>query len=405
MYLTMSQWEHAQDCFEKVDEVFPESPEVLTNWGYSKMMQYYAGLPPEERARIGGEICCATFVTGRPLVRGGTDTDRRPLDEAIELFERALGIELGSDELLPHNGFLPALCNLGVANIMYPDASAERLQKAARLLADAERIAKENEQPAIRAQAVANKALALARLDDGRARQLLADAIASVPQDANDVLPLKLNLGRSLTGSDVEDDLLWAESLLDDYLRHTTIQSAYRSEAAALWREVRSKLGKRASSADAPEPARVQWAPVRQVTLAKGAFIRLNLPMDALPKLADSHQLPMPRLSVDSAAIIDIPDQGTRLRIVHGTVRMTELFSASAPAIRLTAPGQQQAEALAIKVGERLGDELKAALETMTSDCFILHGRRCWLYRPIGVAIDESEGIVKGIAIVSDEPF
>lgn len=395
MYLTMSQWESAQACFQDVHEVFPESAEVLTNLGYAKMMQYYAGLPPAERTRIGGEVCCATFVTARPLIRGGTDIDKQPLEEAIALFEQVLESD---------GRFLPALCNLGAANIMYPEAPVEMLQEAARLLTDAERIAQENGDQRTRTQAVANRALALTRLDGGQAYQLLADATNSVRGRENDVLPLHLNFSRILTDSDVEQDLRLAERLLTRYLQHTVEQSAYCGEAKALWRKVRKRLGEAASDADVPAPDRAHWAKVAQLTLEDGGLIYLQQAKEqARARLRPYQVYELPLLPLQSATILDVPEQGTRLRIINGTVQMIELYSAQAPQIELKALGERQVEILSATRPIRIGDHLDADLSNILgieATIIQIQGRDFWFYHQLGLAIHSSQGTINSIAIL-----
>jgi len=289
---------------------------------------------------------------------------------------------------------------------MYPEAPVEMLQEAARLLTDAERIAQGNGDQSTRAQAVANRALALARLDGGQAYQLLADATDSVRGRENDVLPLHLNFSRILADSDVEQDLRLAERLLTRYLQRTVEQSAYCGEAKALWRKVRKRLGEAASDAHVPAPARAHWAKVAQLTLDDGGLIYLQQAKEqarARLRPYQVYELPLLPLPVHSATVFDVPEQGTRLRIINGTVQMIELYSTQAPQIELKALGERQVETLSARRPIRIGDHLDADLSNILgieATTIQIEGRNFWFYHQVGLAIHSSQGTISSIAIL-----
>ena len=87
-------WGAAQHCLAGVASrtEFRDSPEVLTDLGYSELRQYYASdVAATDLARIGWPVSCQTFVIHRPTISGVTaQTWKERLQEAIGHFRRAL---------------------------------------------------------------------------------------------------------------------------------------------------------------------------------------------------------------------------------------------------------------------------------------------------------------------------
>ena len=401
-YLQLGDWLAAQGCFESAQSQFPGSPEVLTNLGYAKMMQYYAALPAAVRWRIGGEISCLAFVTTRPAIRGGTDTDKAPLQQAISHFRQAL--VLGP-------AFTVAQANLGTALVMDPDASPEQLGEASALLASAAQAAEMAGGEAVRADAVANLALAQARIasrsDADAPRKCFIEAYGRLP-DADRNLALALNLGASLADADTETDWNRGETLLSQYLRQTPDESYYHRVAARQWAVVRHKLGK--DSSDVPRQARSDWIPAKSLSLNNGkAVLYLQQSWSrAQQALVPYRTTIVPVPGAPESFVCDCPDLGLQLRVFRGTLRVIVLTSMAAPTVTLRSARVAQGRVLRLKVGEEPRTVTDEATQTAgerelgtIADPLKIGSSSFSLYRQTGVAVNWSGQRIAGIALIS----
>jgi hypothetical protein len=150
-------WEQAALNFEALrqQDKFRNSPEVLTNLGYSEMMQYYAAHinMADLDQKMVWQVSCQTFVTRRPVISGwaqATDTT---------LLRRAQGHFQDAIDACPD--FWMAQANLGAALLLDPDASEGSLTKAQGLL---ERAREAADTEAGLQDTVSNLAVAKARL-------------------------------------------------------------------------------------------------------------------------------------------------------------------------------------------------------------------------------------------------
>lgn len=390
-YLQLGEWGPAQACFGSVLKQFNGNPETLTNLGYAKMMAFYAGLPVEERRRLGGEVSCLAFATTRPVIRGGTQTDRTPLREAVGHFRAVL-------QAVPDH--FPAQSSLGAALLLNPDASADELKEAVNMLDTVVRAAKS---PSLRQEIVSDAAanLALARLRQGdphNVRQQFSQVLALLGGRQAAPLAFKLNYAVSLTSSQVESDWTTAETLLRDYLQHSHPESYYYQVAARDWLAVRRKLGQAAEALPAPPAPR--WLKGTHVRLVSGGQLFAQEPWTVAQEALKPHNLTIvPNDPTAAHFVCTSPDLGLALRVSRGTVRVILLTSEAAPAVVLKSDREGLGPTLRLKVGQPVNDAGSLGLMT---DPVTIGSDKYKLYRQIGIALKMgSDDTIAGIALIS----
>jgi len=399
-YLALGAWDPAQGCFDRALSQFPKSPEVLANVGYVCLMRFYAGLPREAYARIGGELSCSSYASTRPPIRGGAAVDKTLLDGAQRRFEEALGI---------NSAFYPALASLGAAITMDPDAGPAQLDDAIDKLRQAAQAAHLAGDRRIEMDALANLSVARARKSPDSAMDTYREAIATVPA-VNDLLPVKANFGALLARSEAPDDLRLAASLLADYLRNTSGESYYNLQAARHWENVQRKLG--LSDEPLPAPEHPNWARPTAVTLPNGRKPYLKQDLAQVCNWIGGLETVATDVVDGERGLWELPRAGVSLRGARGRLRIISLSGPNAPALELRAVGDRTGTGprLILKVGETLrmvdadGNEHEVEWRELGSPTapMPIGGRTFILYSTTGVAVSwEKDRRIAAIALVS----
>lgn len=400
-FLSIGDWEAAEGCFSDAGARFGESPEVKTNLGYARMMRFYAGLPDDAYSRIQGEVSCASYVTSRPAIRGGTFVDTGLLKSAIEAFREARALNAH---------FYPARASLGTALAMDPNASPQQLDEAIGELGAAAQAAGIAKDQSVQVDAWANLALAQARRDPDKSEEIYRRLFEMLPPD-NDLLPLKLNFGLVLAASEVRADQELAERLLTEYLKRAEPSSYYARKAASAWTTVRPKLTK--PPQPVPAPTWSVWTPSKSVVLPNGRKLTLHQDVARLPAALADYS---PKTETDGAggqcALWSAPKAGLTLRGFRGRLTVIVLDNAAAPRLELRGRTDRAGTGpkLVLQVGKPLriidnGEEREAAhneLDLIPS--FVeIGGRRFSLYpdTQVAVAWDADDRQIAAIALVS----
>lgn len=314
MYLHLADWEAAQYCFETALGSFPQSEEVLTNLAYSELMRYYGALVPLDRAKIGGEVSCLSYVTARLPILGPSTTDRKYLEQ---------GIRHAREALRNRSDYYLASAVLGMGLVMDPEAKSDRLSEAISLLAGVSTAAAQASDADALADATANAALALARLQPATALSALGEAydrLQAPPQ------ALKLNFGLALAGSTAAAEKQRGRTLLEAYLRENTQGTYYYKLALGGWRQLSPQ-----PNALAPEP-RVTVYPARSIRLANGKQVALQQRWSTVREAIGQTRIDaMPVGDVRQCFLYDCPNLGLQFRVTAGLVRAIILTSSAAP--------------------------------------------------------------------------
>jgi len=190
--LKMGNYQCATESFEGALAYFPDSPEVLGNLGYSKIMSYYHGLPQWywDTHKDVGQPMPVGFSTFLPIAFDGPSRDAQAIsDELRQLWTEATGYLNKAVEA--KNDYVLGIGNLAFAHLIAPDGP--EADKAAGYLARAKELVGEDQ---LLGLAVANNQAINANLQGSpqQARALLQEAEAAFPTGKRGVNIPELNL-------------------------------------------------------------------------------------------------------------------------------------------------------------------------------------------------------------------
>jgi len=400
-YLQTGDWLAAQDCFDRALAAFPGSSEVLSDLAYCKMMRYHSSLNETERRRLDGEVSCQAFVTARPPIRGGSETDKTPLREATAHLREVLAAR---------PDYLPARVMLGTTMVMDPDAGVQALQEAAGTLAVATDDAAKAQTAAessldraaaadLFADALANCALARARSCPAKAVEIYLDAWRRAPVEAT-IPALQLNLVAALVERGDVPQIPDAPEILASYLRTISDQSYYYRAAVLLWSTI-------CPGQPLPRPTQSRWLPTKTVSLGNGRTVFLGSDWALVSQwLRDLDAREIPAGGTD--VICDCRELGMQLRASRGVVKCIMLVSPAAPEVLLRGSRASEGPALCLRVGRqgvlirRGNHDEPAGKEALGDESYrvTLAGRQYTVYRGHQLAIAWDGDTIASIAML-----
>jgi len=369
-------------------------------------MRYYSTLSESERTRLQGEVSCQAFITARPPICGGAQTDKTPLREAVLHLQTVLAQR--PDDLA-------ARVMLGTATVMDPDADTQSLRQAAQAMAAAAQEARRLQGAAstardklsaadLFADALTNGALAQARAYPEQALATYHDAWLKAPVESP-IQPLQLNYAAALVAYGGQEQIEQARELLSDYLRNVSEESYYIRIAQTLWKRTSAKLEE--AQAEVPRRPKARWLPTKSVSLANGRTVSLGSDWEIVQQGLRGQKLcRIPTGGADELA--DYRDMGLQLRISRGVVRGILLVSPTAPEVVLSGSRIGTGPTLCLRVGQkgvilrRDGDEQPGGEEHLGDRTYrvTIGGREYSIYRDCQLAIAWEGDTIAAIAML-----
>ncbi|NLE95969.1 MAG: M48 family metalloprotease [Dehalococcoidia bacterium] len=388
-FLKIGAWDAAESCFLEARRLYPDAGEVLSNLAHTKMMRYYCDMSGEDRSKVGGAVSCLTYVRDWMPPRGGGA--RELLEEAIALYRRAL-------ELAP--GLIPARANLAAAFIMDPDASPAQLDDAIALLDSV--LQEANPDPFLFADAVSNKALALARKFPSEAASHVAKAQQALAQrlgDENDALLwANLNAGLKLAGSEATDDRASAYQMLSFYVTRADEYTPWVKVAQQRLERLRTTTPSLANAA-VPEPRHAGWWAPYSLRTQNSEVLRLGMKWEngAETLFTDTQRI-APDDEATSLRVYEA--EGLRIHTLRDYVRVVVVTQSAGHALELKRKGSRESTEgdLTLRIGDNIAQKIPTWAQVDTMPIWI-DGDQYLYNASIGLAVRTAGGSIEAMAI------
>ena len=409
LFLETENYIHAEFCFRKVVEEFPDCYEGWANLGYSLLMQYADALD---------EVDLKSFDIGHIVVGGfyrrpdSLSSQLRGIDEdlwfdATGAFREALRIK---DRLDVDDDMILVKANLAVAYLIHPSGKqvgeAEKyFEEVFRLLDDRDK--EKQLDPLVRAGILVN-AGAGRPLDESRVTQALQElqqVARENPDDEPQVETLTAALGYSqalqLAATGKPEDRSSAVPLLEKYLTSISPANAWWPVAYEEYRKLMDTAGKTAKSKeDFKAPGVHDWRTVTSVTLSNDQAIGLSQLFDDLQEKLGEADTVIPVIEGTNLKRHTYDEYGVSL-LASRDVLAVFLTSPHSPTVKLMRPGLGgEAEELALgmqrsKLESLLGDEWEVEFASIDDPDRVYH-----LYRDVGIAVRYDDANVSELVLV-----
>lgn len=409
LFLETENYIHAEFCFRKVTDEFPDCYEGWANLGYALLMQYADALDEEDLRRFDvGHIVVGGFYR-RPdslsaQIRG---IDEDLWFEAVGAFREALRVK---ERQNLDDDMIMVRANLAVAYLIHPAGKqvgeAEKHFTEVLKLLDQKDNADEID-PLLKATILVN-AGAGRPLEDARIQEALSEIrqIAKrQPNAASEISTLTAALNYSqalrLSGSSQRSDRVTSYELLEKYLSTISPASSWWQVAYSEYEKIAAHLGETPKArSHFRQPSVQDWRPVTSITLPNGVVLGLSqLCDDVLPELGKP-DITVP--VIDSTNLKTHRYQELGITVLGSRdVLAVFLETPEAPPIQLTRPGIGGGRA-ELRVGMQrheleslLGDEWQVEFASIDDPDTVYH-----LYRNVGVAVRFHGTVVDELAVV-----
>lgn len=409
LFLETENYIHAEFCFRKVTDEFPECYEGWANLGYALLMQYADAFDEEDLRNfdIGHLVVGGFYRRPDSLTEQVRGIDAEKWFEAVGAFREALRLK---DRLGIKDDMIPVKANLAVAYLIHPNGKqvgeAEKyFSEVFQLLDDPDKAKLLD--PLLKATILVN-AGAGRPLDEERvaqAMQQLKQVARENPKTETQLESLTAALGYSqakqLAATGRPDDKTSAVTLLEKYLTSISPASAWWAVAYEEYEQlVKSAGGTPKSVNEFKNPGVHDWRTVSSVTLMNGKTIGLA------ESFKDVDQ------ALGEASTIVPVIEGTNLKrllykkhhislLASRDVLAIFLDSPESPSVKITRP-QLGGESRQISVGMTrkslealLGDEWEVEFASIDDPDQVYH-----LYRDVGIAVRYDDGKVREIVLV-----
>ncbi len=409
LFLETENYVHAEFCFRRVVEEFPECYEGWTNLGYALLMQYADAFDKDDlRSFDIGHIVVGGFYR-RPE---SLTSQLRAIDpdiwyEAVGAFREALRLK---DRLGLEDEMILVKANLAVAYLIHPNGKqvgeAEKYFEELFQLFDDPANTKQLD-PLARATILIN-AGAGRPLNEERVAQALQDlqqVAQESPQNKTQVNTLTAALGYSqalqLAATGKPNDKSSAVKLLEKYLSTISPASAWWPVAYEEYQKlVESTGGTPKLIDDFKSPGVKDWRTVTSVTLSNGTTIGLSLPVRELEKELGVADSVIPIIEDTNLKRLTYKEQGISV-LTSRDVLAIFLKNPDSPAVKLIRPGLG-GESVQLAVGMKrsqleslLGDEWEVEFASIDDPDQVYH-----LYRDVGIAVQFEDGLVSELVLV-----
>lgn len=394
LFLQNESYLHAEFCFRRVAEEFPECYEAWANLGYALLMQYCDALDHDDlRAFDIGHLAVGGFYH-RP---DSLATQIRGIDEdlwyeAVGAFREALRLKerLGLDDEL-----LLVRANLGVAYLIHPAGKqvGEAEKQFSEVFAALDRTDNPPQlDPLVKAAIMINAGAgrgfqpgdveqALAELQNA-ARQGAAESQVETLQAA-----LSYTQARPLFSSADAKDQAAALKMLENYLATISPASSYWPLAYAQYSRLAQQQNKTPQPADKfRRPTIRDWRPVSSVELTDGTLIGLAEPAETTLEPLGEPAAIVPIITGTNLKRRHYPQHGISV-LSSREILAIFLTSAEAPGIELARPGLGgKKETLRVGMSRSelqslLGGEWDIQFASIDDPETVYH-----LYRDVGIA-------------------
>lgn len=410
LFLETENYVHAEFCFRKVVEEFPDCYEGWANLGYALLMQYADALDEENlrgfdigHLAVGGFYRRPDSLSAR--VRG---INENLWFEAVGAFRESLRIK---DRLGIDDDLLLVKANLAVAYLIHPAGKrvGESEQYFSEVLELIEHPRNQDKlDPIVKASILVNAA-AGRPLEESRAkgiREKLQQIVRQEPDSAQEIETLTAALGYSqamhLSASQAKQEQSSAHALLERYLATISPASSWWPIAYEEYGRICEMVGK---TPKAPEEFNrlgvSDWRTVTNIRLPDGLIVGLSQSADDLfPKLGDADMV-IPIIAGTNLKTRRYKDLGISILGSHEVLAIF-LTSPTAPQITLSRPGVGgEKQQLSVGMTRRdlellLGDEWHVEYTSIDDVDKIYH-----LYRDVGLAARFEKGHVAELVIVS----
>lgn len=409
LFLETENYVHAEFCFRKVVEEFPNCYEGWANLGYALLMQYADAFDQDDLRQFEiGHIMIGGFYRRPDSLSSqlrGIDEDLwfeavGALREALRLKDR---LKLGDEMIL-------VKANLAVAYLIHPGGKqvgeAEKYFEEVFQLLDHPEKSKQID-PLVKATILVN-AGAGRPLDEARVKQALqalqlvsSENPESEPQIKTMTAALGYSQALQLAATGKPDDKSSAVRLLERYLTSISPASAWWPVAYEEYQKlVESSGGTPKSIKDFKVPGVHDWRTATNITLQGGETIGLSQLFEDLQKQIGDADTVIPVIEGTNLKRHYYNDKGLSV-LASRDVLAIFLNSSDSPQVKLNRPGlggasthlsvgmkRQELEAL-------LGDEWEVEFASIDDPDRVYH-----LYRQVGIAVRYDDGKVSELVLV-----
>ncbi|MEM8864342.1 MAG: M48 family metalloprotease [Planctomycetota bacterium] len=407
LFLQTENYLHAEFCFRRVIDEFPECYEAWANLGYALLMQYADALEEDDlRSFDIGHLVVGGFYQ-RP---GSLDAKIRGVDEdlwyeAVGAFREALRLK---ERLNIDDDMLLVQANLAVAHLIHP--AGKQVGEAEKYFSAVFKALNEpgggaSLEPLERAALLIN-AGAGRGMDDALLAQVTeALEVAARKEGKRQVAPLQAALdytqAKALVNSNSAADQTSAFEMLESYLSTMSRASSYWPLAYEQYQQLANKLGRSAKEMVAfKKPATTDWRRVTSVSLDGDVLLGLAQVCDDVFATLGAPQASVPIIAGTNLKRYHYPSRGLSFL---GSREVLALFleSEEAPPITLSRPGLGgDTETLFVgmtrkKLESLIGDEWDVEFASIDDPDTVYH-----LYRGVGIAAQFDGDTVTELVIV-----